>query len=315
MICACDEAIIGRLPPVRGRLGANAPLDKLTWFRVGGPADILFRPADAADLADFLERLARATPVTVIGVGSNLILRDGGLAGVTIRLGRGLAGVAVEGEEIRAGAGALGPEVARAAAAAGVEGLEFLCGIPGSIGGALRMNAGAYGSEIKDRLVAATALDREGRRQHLTAADMGLSYRHSSVDPRWIFVAARFRGRAGGRAEIDARMAEIKRAREATQPIRTRTGGSTFLNPPGDSAWRLIDAAGCRGLALGGAMVSEKHANFLINTGRATAGELEALGDAVRRRVHAAFGIWLEWEIQRLGRPLPGAFAGLGERA
>jgi UDP-N-acetylmuramate dehydrogenase len=310
-----NETLLERLPPVRGRLGANLPLDRLTWFRVGGPAEVLFRPADADDLGAFLERLSPQIPVTAIGVGSNLILRDGGLSGVTIRLGRGLAGISVEGEEVSSGAGAVGPEVARAAAAAGLAGLDFLCGIPGTVGGALRMNAGAYGSEIKDRLIAATALDRRGRRHQLTAADMAFSYRRCGVDPEWIFVAARFRGRAGKTAEIEGRMAEIKKAREATQPIRTRTGGSTFLNPPGDSAWRLIDAAGCRGLALGGAMVSQKHANFLINTGGATAAELEALGEEVRRRVHEAFGIWLEWEIRRLGRPVSRAHPNEGEAA
>ncbi len=305
-----EEALA--LPALRGRLSLNAPVKRLCWFRVGGPAELLFEPADRADLAAFLEQLDARTPLSVIGIGSNLIVRDGGIEGATIHLGRGFARVAVAGEEVCAGAGALGPEVARAAAAAGVGGLEFLCGIPGTVGGAVRMNAGAYGSEIKERLIAATALDREGRVHHLKPEELGLSYRRSAVDPEWIFVEARFLGCAGDRGAIVRQMAEIRREREATQPIRTRTGGSTFLNPPNGSAWRLIDAAGCRGLAMGGASVSEKHANFLINTGSATAADLEALGEEVRRRVHETSGIMLEWEICRLGRPL--AVASPGEK-
>ena len=298
-------ALLAQLPPVRGRLTANASIGKQTWFGVGGSAEVLFRPADAADLAAFLAALAPEIPVTVIGVGSNLLVRDGGIPGVTVRLGRGCAAVSAAGEEIRAGAAALDRIVAFAAADAGVGGLEFLSGIPGSIGGGVRMNAGAYGREIKEVLISATALDRSGRTHSIGRDALRLSYRHSEVDPGWIFIEARLRGAQGDRAAIATRLNEIRAAREATQPVRARTGGSTFKNPPGESAWRLIDAAGCRGLARGGAMVSEKHANFLINTGNATAADLEALGEEVRRRVYATSGLVLEWEIERIGRPLP----------
>jgi UDP-N-acetylmuramate dehydrogenase len=298
--------LLARLPPARGRLTADAPVGRQTWFAVGGPAEILFRPADADDLADFLAALPAGIPVTVIGVGSNLLVRDGGIPGVTIRLGRGFAEIAAQGEEVRAGAGALDLNVALQAAEAGIAGLEFLSGVPGTIGGGLRMNAGAYGSEIKDVLVAATAVDRDGRRRSLARAEMELSYRHCGVAADWIFVAARLAGRRDEPAAIARRIDEIKSTREAAQPIRAHTGGSTFKNPPGDSAWRLIDLAGCRGLARGGAMVSEKHANFLINTGTASAADLEGLGEEVRRRVHEKSGVLLEWEIRRIGRPLPG---------
>jgi UDP-N-acetylmuramate dehydrogenase len=308
-VCADRPAndLLQRLPAVRGRLAANAPIGPLTWFRVGGPAEALFRPADEADLSDFLPALPRDIPVTVIGVGSNLLVRDGGIPGVTIRLGRGFAEVRIiEGDEVYAGSGALDLNVALSAAEAGIAGLEFLSGIPGTIGGGLRMNAGAYGSEMKDVLIEADALNRSGAVHRIPAAAMGLSYRHCGVDPEWIFCGARLRGRRGVPAEVARRMEEIRAAREASQPIRARTGGSTFANPPGDQAWRLIDAAGCRGLVRGGAMVSEKHTNFLINTGTATAADIEGLGEEVRRRVHAAFGVVLEWEIRRIGRPLPG---------
>ena len=301
-----DHGLIGRLPPVRGRLVANAPIGPLTWFHVGGPAEVLFRPVDADDLAGLLAGIAPDIPVTVIGVGSNLLVRDGGIPGITIRLGRGFAAVAAAGEVVEAGAGALDLNVALFAAEKGIAGLEFLSGIPGTIGGGLRMNAGAYGSEFKDVLVSAEMLDRGGNRHTLGLAQMGLSYRHSSVDPAAIFIAARLQGAAGDPRAIARRMAEIKAAREASQPIRARTGGSTFANPPGTEAWRLIDTVGCRGLVRGGAMVSEKHTNFLINTGGATAADIEGLGEEVRRRVHAAFGIVLDWEIRRVGRPLPG---------
>lgn len=299
-------ALVTRLPPVRGRLTVNAPIGRQTWFGVGGAAEVLFRPADVADLAGFLAALPPEIPVTVIGVGSNLLVRDGGIPGVAIRLGRGCAAVSVVGEEVRAGASALDRIVAFAAADAGIGGLEFLSGIPGSIGGSVRMNAGAYGREIKDVLVSATALDRNGRTHLLARAAMGFSYRHSAVDPGWMFIEVRLRGVRGDRVAIASRLNEIRAAREATQPVRARTGGSTFKNPPGESAWRLIDAAGCRGLGRGGAMVSEKHANFLINTGSATAGDLESLGEEVRRRVYETFGVVLEWEIERIGRPLEG---------
>ncbi len=302
--------LMGRLPPVRGRLTPNAAIGPMTWFRVGGPAEVLFRPVDEADLADFLKALPADVPVTVLGVGSNLLVRDGGVPGVTIRLGRGFAEVTAEDEQVRAGAGALDLNVALTAAEAGVAGLEFLSGVPGTIGGGLRMNAGAYGGEVKDILVEAGAVDRSGTVHRVPAAELGLSYRHSDAPNDWIFTGAVLRGRRGDPAEIAARMDEIKAAREASQPIRTRTGGSTFANPPGDSAWRLIDAAGCRGLTRGGATVSEKHTNFLINTGNASAADIEGLGEEVRRRVHAQFGVVLEWEIRHVGRHAAGSAPG-----
>lgn len=295
------EGLLRRLPPVRGRLTANAPIGPLTWFRVGGPAEVLFRPADEQDLAEFLERTPPDIPVTVIGVGSNLLVRDGGIPGVTVRLGRGFAEMRADGELVRAGAGALDLNVALVAAGGGIAGLEFLSGIPGTLGGALRMNAGAYGGEIKDALVEARAIDRAGTIHRLDAAGLGLSYRHCGVPETYVFTGAVLHGRAGDAAAIGQRMAEIKAAREASQPVRARTGGSTFANPPGHQAWQLIDAAGCRGLARGGAMVSEKHTNFLINTGTASAADIEGLGEEVRRRVHARFGIALDWEIRRIG--------------
>ena len=300
--------LLRRLPPVRGRLTENAPLGPSTWFRVGGPAEVLFRPVDRDDLAEFLARTPADIPITAIGVGSNLLVRDGGIPGVTIRLGRGFAAVTASDTEVEAGAGALDVNVALTAAEAGIAGLEFLSGIPGTIGGAFRTNAGAYGSELRDVLVSAQALDRSGALHIAIPAEMQLSYRHSEIPPDWIFVAARFAG--SGRDEpaaIARRIEEIQAAREASQPIRTRTGGSTFANPPGHQAWRLIDAAGCRGLALGGAMVSEKHTNFLVNTGNATAADIEALGEEVRRRVQERFGIRLAWEIRRIGVPPAGA--------
>ncbi|HUC69568.1 MAG TPA: UDP-N-acetylmuramate dehydrogenase [Stellaceae bacterium] len=303
---ASAAAPFAALPAVRGRLTTAAPIGRHTWFGVGGPAEILFQPADFEDLSAFLAALPIGLPLTVIGGGANLLVRDGGIPGVAIRLGRGFAGLGVEEGEVVAGAGALHLNVALFAAESGIAGLEFLCGIPGTIGGGLRMNAGAYGREIEDALVSATALDRVGRTHVVEAAAMGFSYRHCGVDPDWIFVEARLRGAAGDADAIVRRMAEIRAAREAAQPIRARTGGSTFRNPPGDAAWRLIDDAGCRGLQHGGAMVSPKHANFLVNTGNATAADLEGLGEEVRRRVYNASGVALEWEIRRIGRPLPG---------
>jgi UDP-N-acetylmuramate dehydrogenase len=294
-------ALIDRLPPARGRLTANAAIGPMTWFRVGGPAEVLFRPSDAEDLAAFLAALPDDVPVTVIGVGSNLLVRDGGIPGVTIRLGRGFAEIAAGGDLVRTGAGALDLNVALTAAEAGIANLEFLSGVPGTIGGGLRMNAGAYGGEIKDVLVDAEAVDRRGAFHRASAAELDLSYRHSGAPGDWIFIGAVLRGRPGDPAEIGRRMEEIKTAREASQPIRMRTGGSTFANPAGDHAWRLIDEAGCRGLTRGGAMVSEKHANFLINTGAASAADIEGLGEEVRRRVGARFGVVLDWEIRRVG--------------
>jgi UDP-N-acetylmuramate dehydrogenase len=294
------------LPRVRGVLLEDAPVGRHTWFGVGGTAELLFQPADREDLAGFLAALPEELPITVIGGGANILVRDGGIPGVTIRLGRGFLSVAAEGEAIVADAAALHLSIAQFAAKAGIAGLEFLSGIPGTVGGGLRMNAGAYGHAIADLLVSATAIDRRGLEHVIDAPEMGFSYRHCGIDADFIFVAARLRGRADDPRSIARRMAEIRAAREATQPIRTRTGGSTFKNPPGDSAWRLIDAAGCRGLRRGAAMVSPKHANFLINTGEASAADLEGLGEDVRRRVFENSGILLEWEIRRVGHPLPG---------
>ncbi len=303
---ATDATRVGRLPAVRGRLTAHAPIGRHTWFGVGGPAEMLFEPADRADLAAFLASLPAAVPVVVIGGGANVLVRDGGVAGVVIRLGRGFAGLAVQDGAVAAGAGALHLNVARFAAEAGVAGLEFLSGIPGTVGGGLRMNAGAYGREVKDVVVSAVAVDRAGGERVVAAAAMGFSYRHCAVDPDWVFVEAWFRGERGDPQTVARRMAEIRAAREASQPIRARTGGSTFRNPPGNSAWRLIDAAGCRGLRRGDAMVSPKHTNFLVNTGEASAADLEGLGEDVRRRVYDTSGVVLEWEIRRIGRPLAG---------
>ena len=301
-----SDHLIDRLPPVRGRLTADAPLAPITWFRVGGTAEIMFRPADEADLAEFLAGKPKDVPVTVLGVASNLLVRDGGIPGIVIRLGRGFVNVATEGDVVRAGAGALDLNIALACREAGVAGLEFLSGIPGTLGGGLRMNAGAYGREIKDVLRGAVALDGKGRRHAVNAAALGLAYRRCAAPADWIFVSAELVGIAGDPAEIGRRMQEIQAAREASQPVRARTGGSTFANPPGHKAWELIDRAGCRGLTRGGAQVSEKHANFLINTGNATAADLEGLGEEVRRRVFETSGITLEWEIKRVGLPLPG---------
>lgn len=289
------------LPPVRGRISRDVPLGGLTWFRVGGPAEVLFRPADAEDLAQFLVCLPEEVPVTVIGVGSNLLVRDGGVPGVVIRLAGSFAGLAVEDMTITAGAAALDLTVAMTALESGIAGLEFLSGVPGTIGGALRMNAGAFGGEMKDVTVAAEAMDRRGVIHHLTLDDLGLGYRQCAVPEDWIFTRAVLRGGAGDKDAIARRMAEIREAREASQPTRTRTGGSTFANPEGHKAWQLIDRAGCRGLRLGGAQVSEKHCNFLINTGTATAADIEDLGEEVRRRVLETSGIELRWEIRRIG--------------
>ncbi|MBV9521315.1 MAG: UDP-N-acetylmuramate dehydrogenase [Alphaproteobacteria bacterium] len=300
-----SRRLIDRLPPVRGRLAENAPLAQVTWFRVGGPAEVMFRPADERDLAEFLAGKPDDVPVTVLGVASNLLVRDGGIPGVVIRLGRGFVAVTCGGTTVRAGAGALDLNIALACREAGIAGLEFLSGIPGTIGGALRMNAGAYGSEIKDVLHRAVALDGKGRRHEIEGARLGLSYRHCAAPEDWIFIAAELAGAAGNADAIGERMAGIAAAREASQPIRARTGGSTFANPPGHKAWELIDRAGCRGLTRGGAAVSEKHANFLINTGNASAADLEGLGEEVRRRVFESTGVTLEWEIKRVGIPLP----------
>ncbi|MBI5163955.1 MAG: UDP-N-acetylmuramate dehydrogenase [Magnetospirillum sp.] len=289
------------LPPVRGRLSRHAPLGGLTWFRVGGPAEVLFRPADAEDLSAFLSALPEAVPVTVIGVGSNLLVRDGGVPGVVIRLAGAFASVIVDGTTVTAGAAALDLTVAMTALESGIAGLEFLSGVPGTIGGALRMNAGAFGGEMKDVTTAATAIDRQGTLHTLGLGALGFGYRHCSVAPEWIFLSATLTGSPGDKEAIARRMAEFREAREASQPMRTRTGGSTFANPPGHKAWELIDKAGCRGLERGGAKVSDKHCNFLLNTGTATAADLEGLGEEVRRRVKETSGIDLVWEIRRIG--------------
>ena len=290
-----------KAPALRGRLLPNQSLAELTWFRVGGPAQALFMPEDEADLAYFLSMLPPDIPVTVVGLGSNLIVRDGGIPGLVVRLGRGFNDIAVEGSRIRAGAAVPDVKVARAAQEAGLAGLSFLRGIPGAIGGALRMNGGAYGRETKDALVAARAVDRAGQVHELTNADLHYTYRHCGAPEDFIFTEAVFEGTPGDRAAIAAEMEKITESREVTQPIKSRTGGSTFKNPPGHKAWRLIDAAGCRGLIVGGAQVSELHCNFLINLGAATAADIETLGETVRRRVKETSGVDLDWEIKRIG--------------
>ncbi|MDI3468540.1 MAG: UDP-N-acetylenolpyruvoylglucosamine reductase [Pseudolabrys sp.] len=289
------------MPRLAGRLVANQPLADVTWFRVGGPAQVLFMPDSEDDLAYVLGKLPSDLPVQAIGLGSNLIVRDGGVPGVTIRLGRGFNEVSAEGTRVLAGAAVPDVKVARAAADAGIAGLSFYRGVPGAVGGALRMNAGAYGGETKDVLVLANAVTRGGDLRTFTNAEMGFSYRHSGVPDDVIFTSALFEGKAGDKAVIAAEMDKITEAREATQPIKSRTGGSTFKNPPGHKAWQLIDAAGCRGLVVGGAQVSELHCNFLINRGAATAADIETLGETVRERVKAQSGITLEWEIKRIG--------------
>ena len=292
------------LPPVRGSVARDAALKDMVWFRAGGAADVLFRPADAEDLGMFLAARPSDMPIQVIGVGSNLLVRDGGIPGTVIRLPASFGRIEAEGTRIRAGAAALDAHVARVAADAGIAGLEFLRGVPGTVGGALRMNAGCYGREVADIFVEATALDNQGNKVTLTAADMGFSYRHSEAREDLIFVEAVFEGVPDKPEAIKARMEELAANREASQPIRAKTGGSTFKNPPGRKAWELIDHAGCRGLTRGAAQVSEKHCNFLINTGDASAADIEALGEDVRRRVSESQGIALEWEIKRIGLPL-----------
>jgi UDP-N-acetylmuramate dehydrogenase len=296
------EALKAKLPNVRGRLEPNYPLADLTWFRVGGPAEVLFTPADEADLASFMSGLPEDVPVYVIGVGSNLLVRDGGILGVVIRLGRGFADVKLDGPmRVKAGTAALDVRVARFAAENGIDALTFLRGIPGSIGGALRMNGGAYGGETKDVLVEARAVDLKGNIKVLSNADMHYSYRHCGAADDLIFTEATFEGRAGKTEDIMAAMDKITSSREATQPIKSRTGGSTFKNPPGQKSWQLIDAAGMRGFAIGSAKVSDLHCNFLINEGGATAAQIEELGETVRAKVKAHSGVDLDWEIKRIG--------------
>ena len=291
------------VPRLRGRLLPNQSLAELTWFRVGGPAQVLFMPEDEADLAYFLSQLSPDIPVTVIGLGSNLIVRDGGVPGVVVRLGRGFNDVTVDGVRVTAGAAVPDVKVARAAQEAGVAGLAFYRGIPGAVGGALRMNGGAYQGETKDVLVEARAVDRTGHIHVLKNADMRYTYRHCGAPEDFIFTQATFAGTPGDPAAIAAAMDKITESREATQPIKSRTGGSTFKYPPGGKAWQLIDAAGCRGLIVGDVQVSELHCNFLINRGAATATDIETLGETVRKRVKENSGVELEWEIKRIGVP------------
>lgn len=297
------------LPPVRGNYIEGADLSALTWFRVGGPADVLFQPADEDDLSDFLKNLDADIPVYPVGVGSNLLVRDGGVKGVVIRLGAPFAKIEIDGVHVSAGAAALDATVAKRAGAAGIAGLEFYRGIPGTIGGALSMNAGAYGGETKDILIEAVGFDRSGKRRVFTNEEMGFSYRHADVADGIIFTSALFKGAAGEREDIEARMREIMASREASQPIRERTGGSTFANPDpelsgGKGSWQLIDEIGGRGRIVGGAQASEKHCNFMINRGNATAAELETLIESLRLDVKEKTGVELRWEIRRIGEPL-----------
>lgn len=290
------------LPPLEGRAERDGSLAKFIWFRTGGAAEWLVQPEDADDLARFLAALDPSVPVMAVGLGSNLIVRDGGVPGVVVRLPKPMAGVKVEdGHRIRAGGGAAGIKVASAARDAGIDGLSFLSGIPGTVGGAARMNAGAYGDETADVLVEATVVTRGGAVETWPAARFGYTYRHSELPPGAVVVEVLLQGSPGDPEAIGAEMDRIAEEREATQPTRTRTGGSTFKNPPGDKAWRLIDAAGCRGLRRGDAQVSEKHCNFLLNLGEASSADIEALGEEVRRRVKEHSGVELEWEIQRVG--------------
>ena len=300
MTAAVTSHLIDRLPKPRGRLTVDAPLGPQTWFRAGGNAEVLFRPADTEDLASFLAALPLDVPVTVLGVGSNVLVRDGGLKGVVIRLMRGFTGIVVEGNEVIAGAGAPDLNVALTARDHALAGLEFLSGIPGTIGGAFPTNAGAYGGDLASVLISAEAVDRAGKVRTVTPADLGLSYRHSSAPADWIFTSARLKAAPGDQLAIARRIAEIDSARAESQP-RSRTGGSTVAIPPNLKAWELLDRAGCRGLTVGAAQVSDKHANFLINLGDATAADIEGLGEEVRRRVFEQSGVLLQWEIRRIG--------------
>jgi UDP-N-acetylmuramate dehydrogenase len=304
--CAVEGAVAAPVPldGIRGKLTCKAPLAPYTWFKTGGPADWLFEPADLEDLKLFLARLGGEIPVMALGLGSNMIVRDGGVPGVVVRLGKAFAGVEHTGDmELTCGGGASGILVASTARDLGIAGLEFLRGIPGTVGGFVRMNGGAYGREVADVLTDCAVILPDGSFVTLTAAELDYGYRHSALPEGAIVVSARFCGRPGDPAAIGAEMDRIAAAREASQPLRTKTGGSTFKNPEGHKAWELVDRAGCRGLTLGGAQVSEKHANFLINTGTATSADIEGLGELVRDQVYAATGVSLEWEIQRVGRP------------
>jgi UDP-N-acetylmuramate dehydrogenase len=299
------EHLIDRLPEVRGRVESNAPLGMQTWFGTGGCAEVLFKPEDRDDLAAFLKGVPEGVPVTVIGVGSNVLIRDGGIDGVVVRLGKAFGNAASIGLEVHCGAAALDANVARVAQQAGIAGLEFLVGIPGSVGGAIVMNAGAYGTEVKDVFVSAEAVDMKGNVHVVDSNTLAFGYRQSAAPRDWIFTSAVLRGQPGNPDLIEARMNEIRAQRDDAQPLKTRTGGSTFKNPPGMKAWELIDKAGCRGLKRGGAMVSVKHCNFLINIGNATASDIEDLGEEVRAHVKESAGVELQWEIRRLGRKSP----------
>ena len=296
-----QEGLMHRLPPVRGKLTANASLHDNSWFRVGGPAEVLFKPADKQDLAAFLKDCPAGVPLTVLGAGSNILIRDGGISGVVIKLGPSFASIEQQGETLTVGAAAIDLNIARAAQKASLAGLEFLSGIPGTLGGALRMNAGAHDREIKDCVVSVTTLDRQGEVHILTAEQMGFTYRRSSLPPDWIFISATLHGTIGNPQVIEGRMQTIAKSRAAAQPIREKTCGSTFANPDGQKAWQLIERAGCRGLRIGGAMMAEQHCNFMINTGAATAADLEALGQEVQTRVKENSGIELRWEVRRIG--------------
>ena len=296
--------LLSRLPQVRGKYRAQADLSKVNWFQVGGPAEILFKPEDANDLAHFIAHKPHDIDVNVLGVGSNLLVRDGGIEGVVIRLGREFAGCHIEGDRIMVGAGCLNSNAVMVAREHNIGGVEFLSGVPGSIGGALAMNAGAYGNETKNILVEAEVIDPEGRTHILSADKLHYSYRHCGLPQGWIFTRATLQGKKANSELIAMRMEAIAQERKLSQPIRSRTGGSTFKNPAGHKAWQLIDAAGCRGLSVGGAQMSLLHCNFMLNTGHATASDLEALGEEVKRRVLDTSGIMLEWEIKRIGRPL-----------
>ena len=297
------DRLLARLPKVRGKLSKDMDLARYTWFRVGGPAEILFSPADIVDLVEFVKGCPGDIPMSVIGVGSNLLVRDGGIRGIVIRLGRNFSNIEVKGAEIAAGAGALDIKVSRVSAEAGIGGLEFLAGVPGSIGGAVRMNAGAYGQEVSDVLISATVLDRTGQVIKYPAGKLGLRYRQSHLARDTIVLEAKFRGELEPMSVITSRIHKITEARETSQPVRDRTSGSTFTNPPGLTAWELIEEAGCGGLRRGNAMVSPKHCNFLVNTGGATSADIEGLGEEVRERVRAKTGIQLQWEIERIGCP------------
>lgn len=295
------EKLKMRLPNVRGRYLFNVPLAPITWFRVGGLAQLTFKPADIQDLCFFLQNRPGDLPFHVMGVGSNLLVRDGGIEGVVVRLGQGFTNMYVNETTIDVGAGVLDRNVSSLSCEAEISGFEFLCGIPGTIGGALRMNAGAYGADISQILVYALVVDPKGKLHRLTPQDLGLSYRHCDLPKDWIFVGARLKGDVGRAQDIQDKISSFLAERERTQPVKLRTGGSTFANPEGTKAWELIEKAGCRGLKKGGAMMSELHCNFMINTGTATASDLEALGEEVRQRVLAATGIELKWEIERMG--------------